>query len=246
MEFKFVDCMCSFGKVHIPVTYVDYSKEGVRKSLESINVKKAFATHYTTRLSGEFSYNRVLKKELENDDFFLPVYTFNTDSKADSAEVFEKIIVEDNVKMVNVNTATHKFSLDLYSVSEYFDVMDKLKTVVTFSAAGITTNQISEILKVYKNLNVILTNTGFSGSIDVLKLMKDYKNFCVDTNYITIDGIENIVNHFGSERIVFGSYAPDCAPGGYAGRIILSGISDEAKENIAYKNICNMTGEALI
>lgn len=247
MEFKFVDCMCSFGRKHVPVANIDYSKDGVKKMLQSVNVKKAFCTHYGALASGEFSYNRIIKEETGDDDFFVPSYTFMINyAEENPCENFEKIMIEDNVKMVNMNPASHRFSTDMYAVSDYFDVMDKLKTVITIPAPSVTTDKISELLKVYKNINIIITNMGFSSNIDYNKLMKDYENIAVDTSFTPIDGIETIVNKFGSERVVFSSYAPETAPEGYVGRIILSSLKREDKDNIAYKNILRMVGEELI
>lgn len=247
MEFKFIDCMCSLGKKHIPVANIDYSKDGVKKMLQSINVKRAFCTHYGAMASGEFSNNRIINKTIGNDSFFIPSYTFMINyAEENPCDNFEKIMVEDKVKMVNMNPLTHKFSMDMYEISDYFDVLDKLKTVITIPASSVTTNQISEILKVYKNINIILTNTGFSANVNYNKLIKDYENIAIDTGFTPIDGIETTVKKFGSERIVFSSYAPETAPEGYAGRIILSSLSREDKDNIAYKNILRITGEELI
>ena len=247
MEFKFVDCMCFIGKKHIPVAKIDYSKDGVKKMLRSLNVKKAFVSHYGALSAGEFSYNRIIKEEIGDDNFFIPSYTFMINYAEENPVLnFEKIMVEDNVKMVNMNPSLHRFSMDMYEISDYFDVLDKLKTVITIPASSVTTNQISEILKVYKNINIILTNTGFSANVNYNKLFKDYENIAIDTGFTPIDGIETTVKKFGSERIVFSSYAPETAPEGYAGRIILSSLSREDKDNIAYKNILRMTGEELI
>lgn len=247
MEFKFVDCMCFIGKKHIPVPKIDYSKDSVKKMLKSVNVEKAFVSHYGALSAGEFSYNRIIKEETGDDNFFIPSYTFMINyAEENPVYNFEKIMSEDNVKMVNMNPSVHRFSMDVYAVSDYFDVMDKLKTVITIPASSVTTNQISELLKVYKNINIILTNIGFSSNVDYNKLMNDYENIAVDTGFTPIDGIETITKKYGSGRIVFSSYAPETAPEGYAGRIILSSLSREDKDNIAYKNILRMTGEELI
>jgi len=247
LEFKFIDCMCSLGKKHIPVGNIDYSKDGVKKMLQSINVKRAFCTHYGAMASGEFSNNRIINKTLGNDSFFIPSYTFMINyAEENPCDNFEKIMVEDKVKMVNMNPLTHKFSMDMYEISDYFDVMDKLKTVITIPSTSVTTGKLSEILDTYKNINIIITNISFSSGVDYNKLMKDYKNICVDTSFIPLNGIEEIVDKYGSQRIVFSSYAPETAPEGFAGRVILSSIKREDKDNIAYKNICKMAGEDLI
>lgn len=239
--------MCSFGRKQVPVAKIDYSKDGVKKMLESVNVKRAFTSHYGALASGDFGYNRIIKEEIADDNFFIPSYTFMINyAEENPCEKFEKIMIEDNVKMVNMNPSTHRFSMDFYSVSDYFDVMDKLKTVITIPASAVRTSQISELLKVYKNINIIVTNHGFSASVDYNLLMRDYENFNVDTSFTPLYGIETIVKKFGSERIVFSSYAPETAPEGYTGRIILSSLNRCDKDNIAYKNISRMVGEELI
>ncbi len=246
MQYNFFDMNCSIGGKHVLVPGVCYSKDSVRKTLESINVKRAFCAHNGAVLSCDFESNRILKNEIENDGFFLPSYTLIINNgKEKAVESFEKILKEDNVKLMNINNSVQGYSLDLFTMSDYFDVMNSLSVCVNIPCSCVSDGWLNEVLSNYKNMNIILNNYGFTNRINVRKLMKTHNNLVLDTTYGITEGIESIVNEFGSERIVFASYAPETSSLGFAGRVILSSLSREDKDNIAYKNAQRLTGEVL-
>ena len=246
MEYSFFDMNCSIGGKNVLVPGVCYEKDSVKKTLESINVKRAFCSHNGAALNGDFESNRILNKEIGNDQFFLPSYTLIVNNgKENAVEEFEKILKEDNVKLMNINNLIQGYSLDLFTMSDYFDVMDSLSLCVNIPFGCVSDGWLDEVLSCYKNMNIILNSYGFTNRINVRKLMKKHNNFILDTTYGITEGIESIVNEFGSERIVFASYAPETSPLGFAGRVILSSLSREAKDNIAYKNAQRLTGEVL-
>lgn len=246
MEYKFIDMNCSIGGKAAPVPDVCYDKDSVKKTLEAVNVKRAFCAHNGAVFNCDFEANRKVMKEIENDSFFLPAYTLIVNNGRENAvETFENILKEDNVKVLNLNNAVQGYSLDLFTISDYFDVMNSLSVCINIPCACVTDGWLDEILANYKNTNIILNNYGFTNRINVRKLMKKHNNLILDTTYGITEGIESIVNEFGSERIVFSSYAPEASCLGYIGRVILSSLSREDKDNIAYKNAQRLTGEVI-
>ena len=228
MEYKFIDCYCSFDEPEYPVEGVSYKKEDIRRKLEDINVNKAFCFN-----------NKGDNSKTTSDDFFIASYTLDT--SCDMNE-FEKLFKVYNAKMININPV---FSLDLFgddAYKAYFSVMDKYKAVITLNVRMATKENLTNILENYKNIKIIVVGIGFTDILHIIDLMKKYDNLYIDTSFTSISGLENIIKAVGSERIVFSSYMPEAAPSGHLGRIILLSGSDEEKENIAYKNISLITG----
>lgn len=228
MEYKFIDCYCSFGEKENPVEGVSYKKEDIRKKFEGINVKKAFCFN-----------NKGDNSTLLKDDFFIPSYTLDTKCDLDT---FEKYFTEKNAKMVNVNP---ELSLDLFEndlCKKYFSIMDKYGVVITLNMRMATKENLINILDNYKNIKIIVTSIGFTDISHITDLMEKYNNLYIDTSFTSISGLENIIKTVGSDKIVYSSYMPEADPSGHLGRIILLDVSDEEKENIAYKNIALITG----
>lgn len=247
MEYQFIDCNCSIGRKQLPDLNVDYSKSAVKSALLGVNVKKAFCSHNGAVRGGDFKDNRILKEEIKDDDFFLPSYTLIINNgKEDSAEEFESILKKDKIKLMNMNNAAQGRPLDLFTLSDYFDIMDECGITLNLPLSSVTDKWLSEVLSCYKSLKLVLCRYSYSNSISIRKLMRLYDNIFVDTSYSQSDGIESLVKSFGSERVVFSSYAPEISPAGFTGRIILASLSRAEKDNIAYRNIMRMTGEKII
>ncbi len=227
MEYKFIDCYCSFGEPQYPVEGISYKKEDIRKKLEEINVKKAFCFN-----------NKGDNSVTSSDDFFIASYTLDT--SCDLYE-FEKLFSVHNAKMINVNPvlSAELFGDDTYKA--YFSVMDKYKAVITLNVEMATKENLENMLDNYKNIKIIVVGIGYADISHIIDLMKKYDNLYIDTGYTSISGLEDIIRTVGSERIVFSSYMPEADPSGYAGRIILLSVSDEEKQNIAYRNISLIT-----
>lgn len=247
MDYKFIDTYCGIDKRYQCVTGVDYSAESLKNALCSVNVKKAFCFHYGISVGGDFYENRVMKEAISGDEFFLPAYSLLINNgRINGTDEFEKILKEDNIRVMNIPQTGCLSSLSMFTLSDYFDIMDELKITIGIPCTLIHEDLLAEILKKYKNVNIISRNMSFSNVLNIRKLINKFDNFFIDTSYSCITGIEKLVKSFGSEKIVYASYAPENAPMTFAGRIILSSVTREEKDKIAYKNIMRMTGEVLI
>lgn len=104
---------------------------------------------------------------------------------------------------------------------------------------------IFETLKEFPDLTVILTNYGLWGSDRYFyPLVRAYKNVYVDTSdFQEIRGIEAFVNKFGGGRMLFGTNFPMDNMGGPATTLFCAKISDDAREDIAHRNIERLLAE---
>ena len=228
MEYKFIDCYCSFFETLRPMESVSYKKEDIRKKLEAVNVKKAFCFN-----------NKGDNNLLLSDDFFLPSFTL--DPNCDT-EDFEKYFTIKNAKMVNISPLISKGLFENDTYKKYFSIMDKYGAVITINIQMATKETLKKILCHYTNIKIIVVSISFDDAFHITELMKKYNNLYVDTGFTSILALENIIKDVGSQKIVYSSYMPETDPSGGIGRIILMNLSDNEKENIAYKNISSITG----
>ncbi len=233
MEYKLIDCYCSVGEKANPVPDVSYAKDDIKKKLESLNVKKAFCFHNAENSNDE------LREMVSSDDFFIPSYTPDING---GAEKFEKLFTQYNAKMINIKPSLSGWFSDIKASGEYFEIMDKYSAVMMAPVGLCGKEAFESILSSFKKIRLITVNTGFLDITHIKELMKKYKNIHIDTGYTSLLGLEDVVNSFGSERIVFSSYLPETEPTGSLGRLITIKLSDSDKENIAYKNISSFTG----
>ena len=97
---------------------------------------------------------------------------------------------------------------------------------------------IFSVLKEFPSLTVIITNYGLWGSDRYFyPLIRAYKNVYIDTSdFQEIIGLEAFIEHFGAERLLFGTNYPCDNMGGPIATLVGARIGMEEKELIAHKN----------
>jgi len=100
-----------------------------------------------------------------------------------------------------------------------------------------------EMALVYPNVPMILLHWGLNASRIIYPLLKHTSNVYFDMSVMIDAGaIEEIVEKFGSERLMFGSALPHFVPAGALALIKYPFISDKDKENIAHANFERLEG----
>ena len=249
MQLSFYDYCCGIGRKTIPIKDIDYSAEGIKNSLLSLNIKGAFAyLNSAAKEGGSMKLNENLFEEIKDEPFFNPVIGIvaNPCESFEGPEYLENAIKKHNIKMSVMFPRSLGFSASLTSLGKYLDILNKHNIPLCVSYDEISEFDLSNILDTYNKLPVILGQTKYLQGMNVAEFLSKYNNLCIDTAFLPVDGIEWIVSQFGSERILFSSYAPETFPGAAVGRILLSDMNDKDKENIAYKNLERLTGGKLI
>ena len=247
MTYKFFDSICFAGRKTVPSINIDSSLDSVKMMLKSVNIEKALFCPFESTENGSIYYNTAVFEKWENDGYFVPAFHLipNPGESLDGPAYFEKFVKKNNPAIIYIFPNMYGHSINLENVSDYFDTADKFNIPVRIPSDSVSDKELSLIASEYKSIPFIISDMGFSSNINLPLMMKNHKNILTDTTFFPAFGIENLVNIFGSERIVFASKAPELSPAAPAGRIIMSGLKDEDKENIAYKNLERLTGRKM-
>ena len=100
-----------------------------------------------------------------------------------------------------------------------------------------------EMAAAYPDIPFVILRWGLNESRVIDPLLKYTKNVYFDMSTMLDCGqIEEIVERFGSERLLFGSGLPHFVPAGALGLLLYSEISDADRENIAHANFERLEG----
>lgn len=103
-----------------------------------------------------------------------------------------------------------------------------------------------EMAAAYPNVPMILLRHGLNESRTIFPLLKHTSNVHFDmSTMLDCGGIEEIVERFGSERLLFGSGLPHFVPAGALGLLMYTEISQADRENIAHANFERLEGGIL-
>jgi predicted TIM-barrel fold metal-dependent hydrolase len=164
---------------------------------------------------------------------------------------FEKYIkscLNSKVRLFRLFPKSQLFNVNDYYMKKIFKVLSyyRIPLMIDLKQLDITGNKyfaindLKNILSENKELPII-----FECSLKQLMFarffypfLEEYQNFYIEiSNLFLIDQIENIVERFGSKRLIFGTNYPNLEIEFSVNRILMSDLDSTAKENIAYSNI---------
>ena len=104
---------------------------------------------------------------------------------------------------------------------------------------------IYELLKEFPNLTVVLCNIGIWPSARLIyPLLKRYPNVYFESGDLGMThGYEQVCEYFGSERLLYGTNFPSNNPGCSMNCLLTAKLSEQDRDNIAYKNMERLLGE---
>lgn len=164
-------------------------------------------------------------------------------SNLDSAELPDapglmKQLREQKPVAIKLFPNMHRYLADEFYCSELFDVLNELKLPVMFDCDQKPSyDRLPALAKNYPEIPFILLRQNLNESRYTLPLLKKTKNIFFDTSIMIDTGlIDEIVNKYGSERLLFGSAMPFYVPSGGLTMIFYARIKDSDKQNILSSN----------
>jgi predicted TIM-barrel fold metal-dependent hydrolase len=103
---------------------------------------------------------------------------------------------------------------------------------------GFSATNIHQICRTFPRLPVVLLRINFSCLRIIVPLLRECPNLRVEISYFTAHrGLEQVVNHAGATRVVFGSGLPWTPPGPALASLLYAEISPADKALIAGDNL---------
>lgn len=242
---QFFDINCMIGEWG----YKDLqfkTAEALQQEMERVNIDKALVFHSRSWLYDPKSGNDTIIKEVQGYNGLIPVITLTSliDQEFGGKDSIYDYISKNRIGAIRLFPNDHSYTLNLWNIDKLFCIMEEVRMPVLIECRPNTGSideefpRIFEIAKKYQNTPIILLSTGYRRQRVIYDLFEKCSNIYIDTStFITFRGIEEVVNHFGSERILFGTRMPFIEAGVSIGRVLYSDISLDSKENIAGRNI---------
>ncbi|MBN2852140.1 MAG: amidohydrolase family protein [Clostridia bacterium] len=240
---KLIDCNCHFGKTVNYDPGAFYEKHDLLLKMELFNIEKALVYHSQARDYSPLEGNKLLLEEINENSNLLPVFVVIPNHTGEFMDITE---IDKRVKAVRLFPSMNRqnFSLMDYSSKEIYDFCATSNLPVMIDIDETSWDMVDMILSNHYNLKLIISNTGYRADRYIYPLMKKHQNLYIETSrYSGHQAIENFIDHFGSEKILFGSGMPVYSGGGGAYYIEHLMISDRDRENIAYSNMSRLIDE---
>lgn len=245
-KLEFFDCEASFGlrgfkREHMPIT-----KEEMLSAFERYGIDKALMRYEFANSGIPREGNLELCEEIKENENLLPMWYVMPHHAGDfpAPEELIELMKANNVRAVALQGGC--WVAGEWNCGELFTMLEKHKIPLLLPLARAAGGYVGvyEILKNHPGLRVILTGVGYTCLRDVYPMLSQFPNLYISTStYKAFEGIEDTVERFGAERLIFGSGMPDLSGAASVALITYARISDEDKQKIAADNLKKLLNE---
>ncbi|NLT43857.1 MAG: amidohydrolase family protein [Anaerolineae bacterium] len=147
---------------------------------------------------------------------------------------------------VTLYPASQHFSLTRWGAGELLDALAAWRLPVLLEYQEITWPSLAEVLAGWPALPVVVTRTGYRILRNLLPMLRTYPNLYVDMAYLGDNlALEHISQHYGAERVLFGTGTPRVDGAGSVARLAMSTLPDEQKQQIGAGNAERLLADAV-
>lgn len=245
---KFFDVNMIVGKraVRYPGSYCD--TETILKKMDQYGIERALVYHASAKEDDPGIGNEKLLKITEDSDRLFPVFVaIPHHTRPEFApEPFLETLRANKVRAVKIfpGVEAHNFLLTREVSGDLFEMLaaNRIPLLIGHNQAGL--DVIYRLSREYSELRMIVTDFTYRQDRNLYALIEKMPHVYIETiGYKTFTGIEEFCKHFGSERLVFGSGMPFYSGASAVSMINYLQLSEEEKENIAYRNLDRILSE---
>lgn len=244
----YIDLLNYLGKwPYWETPYSDEQGDGLIKLMDRFKIEKSIVISSKAIMYDDVSGNEntFLASDKYNERL-LPAITINITRQDNSQEYFEKCI-DKGAKMLSLYPYYHGYKLEkenkelenlLIKASDYnCPIYIPFRLIMNWGLYFLPVDNVINFIKQHPKNTFIVDCFNYGEINTILHFASKENNVYWGSSCLTVmDGIENIVNCMGSEKILCGTGAPYQYPGCGLVKIEKADISKEDKNNIFKKN----------
>jgi len=214
--------------------------EGLLAEMERLDIQRALVSHTLARTYDPAQGNQILMDEIAGHEMLSPCWTLLPPACGEMGSVDELIagMAQTGVRAVRLYPREHTYSLGEWQCGELLGALAERQYVLLLDLAQGSWEDIERICRTYPGLAVIVTWVGYRQLRPLFALLNLYSNlYCDLSNLSTYLGIEEILDRFGSERLIFGTGLPTADPGGPIARLSYTDAPPAVLDAIAHGNL---------
>ena len=217
--------------------------------MDQYGIESAMVSHAVARELDPIAGNQMLMDEIADAPRLSPIWVLLPHHTREFPAPDELIaqMKAQNVRMATMfaSTANYYFSLSEWNCGELYTALEAHQIPLLLAMGEFDPNLegLYAILEKHPNLPLILTNVTYRVSRNLYPLMKRFPRLYVETfGFKGQDGIADLCEVFGAERMIFGSGMPVACGASAVAMITYSTISDSDKQKIASENLEALLG----
>jgi uncharacterized protein len=248
---QFFDCNVYFGlPIHSPLAPVPTVSKLVEE-MDRAGIEKALVWHIAQHNTSAQAGNRLLADGIADQPRLTGCWTIlpNQSGEFPPFPVFFNEMRAAHISALRIFPGAHNWLFNSVSVGDWLEAMTDHHIPLFLSMPrGVEWRDLYAVLHDFPELICVICDHGSWGMDRMFRpLLEKYPNVYIDTALYMLDGgLEALVASYGSRRILYGSGFPESYFGGMMLAIHHAHIPEEAKADIASKNLERILSEVLL
>lgn len=235
----YIDVNSSIGRMSFKEEGIPYKAESL---LDEMKYYRVHASLVSSNVARDYSFikgNEELIGQAEQSERLYTVATVIPHIKYELEEgsgYFDKLI-QRGIKAFRIYPKSMNFGSSPFLLEKIAAFLMPKRIPLLIDSQETDWLNIKEILESYPDLNLLVYNTSWGTNRWLFPLMERFVNlyFDISSNQAN-DILKTCKNHFGIDRVLFGSNYPNKVIGGLKALVEYSGLPEEDKDKVSFKN----------
>ena len=241
-DLELFDANCMLGRIIAPKPEFPLSVEDLLDVMDGFEIREALVYHASSKEYHPADGNRVLLDQIAHCDRLHAMWVVMPSHTAEFPE--ETKLVEDmlawGVKAARVfpHSDSHNFSLRHWVSGKLLRSLEIRRIPLFFDQEEVDWDTVHEVCETHPGLPLVLTNVNYRVNRFLYPLWERFANLHIEiSSYCGHRAIEEIVDRFGAERLLFGTRLPYFTPGSAVGMLSYARIGEPDRKRIAGDNL---------
>ena len=147
-------------------------------------------------------------------------------------------LVRADVRAVRLYPRTHSYSLDTWQCGDLLSALSERRYLVLMDIEQTDWSEVDRICAAFPDLSLVITQLGYRYLRFLFGLWPRHQNlYCDLSNFSTYLGVEEVLERFGSDRLLFGTGLPTLDGGGPIARVFYTRAPESDIEAMAHGNL---------
>ena len=233
------DANCAIGPW--PTERVAYETvEELVAEMDRLGIERALVSHTLGQHYDPPQANQILTQELAPYEQLLPCWTLLPLSCGEMGTLDGLLgeLSTAGVRAVRMYPRDHSYALDDWQCGDLLRALSERRYLVLVDVEQTDWPAVERVCRSYPDLSVVLTATGYRLFRFLFALMDRCPNlYCDLSNLSTFLGVEEVLDRFGSGRLLFGTGQPSYDPGGPIARVFYTDAPEADVAAMAHGNL---------
>ena len=240
-----VDCCVQYGRPAIPAGQPYLSPKELLVDMDRLGIAEAWCTDSRALENAPSLGNRLLSEELAGHPRLHPVWVVLPPGTREtiSPEDLPAALASAGALLARADPARHGYSIAEWCAGRIWSVLERFRVPLLLDVNGMW-DHLNTLLLAHPGLPVILTNIGYRCPRMLYPLLEQYGNLRIEiSSYLVNEGLREIAERFGVERLLFGSGAPAAGMEAALGTLRFADLNDHDTAKVAGRNLMTLLNE---